>query len=138
MTNDINMSLLVMVSAMLAKFVGDRFTHSLFHSLLEFKCIPILDPELKIYHNNMRLGRNFGINKIIIMFVMFVLFCRVDLELFPISLVMSTAVKTTNLKSSVFTLANLLLETNHGAFPVVKPGDKAVFMGLISRYARKF
>lgn len=48
------MSLLVMVSVMLAKFVGDRFTHSLVHSLLEFKCIPILEPELKIYHNNMR------------------------------------------------------------------------------------
>lgn len=54
MTNDINMSLLVMIAVMISKFVGDLHTHSLVHSLLEFKCIPILEPELKIYHNNKR------------------------------------------------------------------------------------
>jgi len=54
MTNDINMSLLIMVCVMLSKFVGDLFTHSLYHSALEFKCIPYLESDLKVYHEGKR------------------------------------------------------------------------------------
>ncbi len=52
MSNDINMSLLVMVCVMMSKFVGDLFTHSLYHSLLEIKCIPYLEPDLTVYDNH--------------------------------------------------------------------------------------
>jgi chloride channel 7 len=54
MTNDINLSLFVMIVVMLSKFIGDMYTHSLVHSMLEFKCVPILEPELKIYHKAKR------------------------------------------------------------------------------------
>jgi hypothetical protein len=45
MTNDINLSLFVMIGVMLSKFIDDNddmHTHSLVHSMLEFKCVPIL------------------------------------------------------------------------------------------------
>lgn len=54
MTNDVNISLLLMLVVMLSKFSGDLFTHSLYHSMLDFKCIPYLESELKIYNENKR------------------------------------------------------------------------------------
>lgn len=53
-TNDINMAMLIMIVVMVSKFVGDLFTHPFYHSLLEFKCIPYLDAELKLYHKGKR------------------------------------------------------------------------------------
>ena len=32
-----------MTTIMFAKWVGDLFTHSIYHSILELKCIPFLD-----------------------------------------------------------------------------------------------
>ena len=42
-TNDIQFLLLIMTTIMVAKWVGDMMTHSIYHSLLELKCIPFLD-----------------------------------------------------------------------------------------------
>ena len=44
-TNDIQFLLLICVTILSAKWTGDLLTHSLYHSLLEFKCIPFLDAE---------------------------------------------------------------------------------------------
>ena len=47
-TNDINLCLLIMIVVMIAKAIGDSFTHPLYHSIIEFKCIPFLELELDI------------------------------------------------------------------------------------------
>ena len=48
LTNDVQALLPVMVSVMVAKWVGDFFTHPIYHALLELKCIPFLDPEPRV------------------------------------------------------------------------------------------
>ena len=45
MTNDVQILLPVMVAVMVAKWVGDFFTHPVYHTLMELKCIPFLDHE---------------------------------------------------------------------------------------------
>jgi len=97
----------------LAKFVGGLFTHPLYHSMCEFKCIPYLDSQISVHHN----GK------------------KVNLELFKAADVMATPVRTVNVNESVQVLANLLLDTNHGGFPVVisEFGFKKTFLGVITR-----
>jgi chloride channel 7 len=51
LTNDVQILLPVMVSVMVAKWVGDFFTHPIYHALLELKCIPLLDPEPRVRIN---------------------------------------------------------------------------------------
>ena len=41
-TNDIQFLLLIITTILLAKLTGDLLTHSIYHSLLELKCIPFL------------------------------------------------------------------------------------------------
>ena len=50
LTNDLKVLLPVMTSVMVAKWVGDFFTHAFFHALLELKCIPFLNqmPNVRI------------------------------------------------------------------------------------------
>jgi chloride channel 7 len=54
MTNDINVSLLIMIVVMMSKFIGGMFTHPLYHSMCEFKCIPFLDSEIVVHHKGKR------------------------------------------------------------------------------------
>jgi chloride channel 7 len=48
LTNDVQVLLPVMVSVMVSKWVGDFFTHPIFHAHLEMKCIPFLEPEPRV------------------------------------------------------------------------------------------
>ena len=48
LTNDVQVLLPVMVSVMVAKWVGDFFTHPVFHAQLEMKCIPFLESEPRV------------------------------------------------------------------------------------------
>lgn len=52
LTNDIQFLLPIMVAIMVAKWVGDFFTHPLYHALLELKCIPFLSAEPIVYNKN--------------------------------------------------------------------------------------
>ena len=45
LTNDLKVLLPVMTAVMVAKWVGDFFTHAFFHALLELKCIPFLNQQ---------------------------------------------------------------------------------------------
>lgn len=54
LTNDIEFLLPIMVSIMVAKWVGDLITHPLYHALLEVKCIPFLTAEPVVFGS----GRN--------------------------------------------------------------------------------
>jgi len=114
MTNDVNMCIVIMICVAISKFVGDLFTHPLYHSMLEIKCIPFLEPDLTVYDDE---GR------------------KVNLELFTAATVMQADVRIVRVKESVRLLANLLLDTNHGAFPVVSndEGMERTYLGIISR-----
>ena len=59
-TNDIQFLLLIMTTIMFSKWVGDLLTHSIYHSLLELKCIPFLDLE-PIYRYLTKNLKNFDI-----------------------------------------------------------------------------
>ena len=48
LTNDVQVLLPVMASVLISKWVGDFFTHPVYHALLELKCIPFLDPEPRV------------------------------------------------------------------------------------------
>ncbi|KAL5021105.1 hypothetical protein ScPMuIL_000260 [Solemya velum] len=113
LTNDVQVLLPVMVSVMVAKWVGDFFTHPIYHALLELKCIPFLEPEPRV-----------AVEK-----------KPVNLELFSARDVMSSPVITIHTRELVPVLANLLLNTKHGGFPVIKRGDQGApfFYGIITR-----
>ncbi|XP_064610554.1 chloride channel protein C-like [Liolophura sinensis] len=115
LTNDVQFLLPIMVSVMVSKWVGDFFTHPLYHALLELKCIPFLDQD----------PTNIVINKK----------QTVSLELFTARDVMASPVCTVTPVEKVATLAHYLMTTNHGGFPVIqhtRQGDE-VFYGLITR-----
>ena len=44
-SNDVHMLLPILVAIMVAKWVADACTHSLYHGLLEVKCVPFLSPQ---------------------------------------------------------------------------------------------
>eukprot|EP00057_Strongylocentrotus_purpuratus_P012670 XP_011667144.1 PREDICTED: H(+)/Cl(-) exchange transporter 7 isoform X2 [Strongylocentrotus purpuratus] len=104
-----------MVAIILPKWVGDYLTHPLYHALLEVKCIPFLDEEPVIMHQ----GKN------------------VNLELYQAKHAMASPVRTLQQRVSVEEVAKLLLETEHGGYPVVEGGDdpstKNQFWGIITR-----
>ncbi|XP_048253453.1 chloride channel protein C-like [Haliotis rufescens] len=113
LTNDVQVLLPVMVAVMVSKWVGDYFTHPIFHAQLELKCIPFLDTEPKIMNNG----------KIL------------QLDLFYAKDIMSTPVVRVHQVESVFVIADLLLTTTHGGYPVVKMDrhGQEIFYGLITR-----
>ena len=62
---------------------------------------------------------------------------RLNLDLFDISAVMAAPVQCIQSRESVQVLANFLLNTNHGGFPVVRadlPGFSKTFLGIITRF----
>ncbi|XP_074645246.1 chloride channel protein D-like isoform X2 [Tubulanus polymorphus] len=113
-TNDIQFLLLIMVAIMFAKWVGDFVTHPLYHALLEMKCIPFLDAEPVIVHDEKD---------------------TLNLELFQAKHVMAIPPICLHLKEPVSRLAHLLLDTPHGGFPIVKKlrNGEVVFFGFITR-----
>lgn len=114
LTNDVQVLLPVMVSVMISKWVGDFFTHPVYHALMELKCIPFLDPEPRVTIDKSQL----------------------NLELYWARHAMSSPVITIHSKGCVHDLAKLLLETSHGGFPVIKTIESTqdeVFNGIITR-----
>lgn len=97
----------VMVAIMVAKRVGDVATHSLYHALLEIRCIPYLDYSLG----------------------------KLRLEEFTVKDAAAYPVMVVTLRESVYVLANLLQQTDHNGFPVVEKNqyDLNVFRGLLTR-----
>ncbi|XP_067831589.1 chloride channel protein C-like [Heptranchias perlo] len=114
LTNDVQSLLPTMVAVMVARMTGDFFNRSLYSSLLEQKRIPFLEPEPHVFYQKKPL----------------------NLELFTAKDVMELQVKVLHLKENVSSLAELLLETSHGGFPVIYQLEQAheeVFIGSITR-----
>eukprot|EP00092_Neocalanus_flemingeri_P010722 GFUD01011549.1.p1 GENE.GFUD01011549.1~~GFUD01011549.1.p1 ORF type:complete len:864 (-),score=141.42 GFUD01011549.1:346-2937(-) len=110
-TNDIQFLLLIIVTILFAKWTGDFFTHSLYHSFLEFRCIPFLDAEPVLIKESGKAA---------------------NLETHTAKEVMTTPVKTLREVENLGHVVDLLQNTIHGGFPVVS--KEKTFDGLITRF----
>lgn len=110
-TNDIQFLLLIIVTILFSKWTGDFFTHSIYHSFLELKCIPFLDAEPVLIKEGGKAA---------------------NLETHTAKEVMTTPVKTLEEVESLGHVVDLLQNTVHGGFPVVS--KEKTFDGLITRF----
>jgi chloride channel 7 len=117
-TNDIQFLLLIMTTIMFAKWIGDLFTHSIYHSLLELKCIPFLDANPLFYRETGGAGGSKPIS----------------LEQFTAGAVMTAPVVQLTEVAQLSQLIHVLQSTDHGGFPIVSQDDSARFQGLITRF----
>merc|ERR1719427_2091683 len=101
-----------MTAIMFSKWVGDLLTHSIYHSLLELKCIPFLDTEPVF-----RSEENGG--------------AQVSLEHYQVKHIMSTDIVTLREVENLSRIIEVLKTTEHGGFPVVSEDDK--FTSIITR-----
>eukprot|EP00106_Octopus_bimaculoides_P010912 XP_014778354.1 PREDICTED: chloride channel protein D-like isoform X1 [Octopus bimaculoides] len=114
-TNDVQFIIPIMLSILIAKWIGDYFTHPIYHATLELKCIPFLraEPHLVIASK------------------------RLNAELYTALDVMASPVVTVYPKQSVYKAAKILLNTTHSGFPVAKKktmlSKSKHFYGLITR-----
>lgn len=124
MTNDIQFLVPFMLSISSAKLLGDYLTHSLYHGLLEIKCIPYLPQEPHVVVNG----------------------CQIKLDLYDVKHVMARDVFCLTPVSSAKRISTLLLSKRHGGFPVVigrgssavkvRESDRLItgkFIGTVSR-----
>jgi len=91
-TNEVRLLLPIMTSIMVAKWVADNATHSLYHAQIEQKCIPFLD---------------FNLNT------------QMSMELFTAHDVAKSPVIILEEIHNVHELAKILISCPHNAFPVV-------------------
>ena len=105
-SNDVRMLLPILVGILVAKWVADAATHSLYHGLLEVKCVPWLPPEPS---------------------------ARRALDLVPVRYAMASPAVTLHERMGVEALRGILRDTRHSGFPVVRAtpaGQVRGFQGL--------
>ncbi|KAG1669629.1 hypothetical protein FOA52_010789 [Chlamydomonas sp. UWO 241] len=106
-SSDVHMLLPVLVAIMTAKWVADAVTHSLYHGLLEVKCVPFLPPEPV---------------------------SKYSLDLVPVSFVMHSPVVLLKQTMKVREVTEALKGVSHNGFPVVRESPSGqVFVGLLTR-----
>ena len=107
MSNEVRFMLPILLAIMVAKWTGDLAGGSLYHSILEEKCIPFLPHEPKD---------------------------QAKLELFSVRQIMRRKVVCLNETEALETVKRVLRETEHEGFPVTEAQDaRALYKGLISR-----
>ena len=106
-SDDVHLLLPVLTGILVAKWVADAMVHPLYHALLEVKAAPFLAPEPVSRHS---------------------------LDLVPVRSVMRAPVVTLRTAMRVADIRDVLRDTAHNGFPVVRdtPGGQ-VFVGLITR-----
>eukprot|EP00662_Eupelagonemidae_sp_cell21_P047472 gene47472-60992_t len=109
LSNDLAQLPTVMIGVMIAKTVADNFTHSLYHALLEVKCVPFLDYDCNLAY----------------------------LDVYSAGHLMSKVTDITMFKikgEMVRKVISVLQHTDHNGYPVVgikiRPGR---FKGLVQR-----
>ncbi|KAK9804251.1 hypothetical protein WJX72_003440 [[Myrmecia] bisecta] len=106
-SNDVRMLLPILVAILVAKWVADALTHSLYHGLLEVKCVPFLPSEPA---------------------------CKRSLDLMAAHHVMSSPVCTLRERMVLRDVREVLRDTRHNGFPVVRDTPQGqVFVGLVVR-----
>jgi CBS domain-containing protein len=99
LSNDIHFLLPIMLAVMIAKSIADTATHSLYHALLEVRCVPFLE-------NDPVVGA---------------------VDTFKAKDVMSAPITTFRHKEKVRNIVQTLVSCRHHAFPVVlTPKDKQI------------
>ncbi|EDV27121.1 uncharacterized protein TRIADDRAFT_54756 [Trichoplax adhaerens] len=112
-TNDVQFLLCIMTAVIIAKWVGDTITHSLYHALMEMKCIPFLNWEPVILHNKKD---------------------NVSIELFTAGQIMAKNPLILRSRERVADIAKLLLNCQHCGFPIVKEVEGTeIVCGIIKR-----
>eukprot|EP00052_Salpingoeca_macrocollata_P012564 m.97626 g.97626 ORF g.97626 m.97626 type:complete len:836 (-) comp18538_c0_seq4:53-2560(-) len=105
-SDDIHLLLPIMFSIMISKWIADYTTHSLYHALLELKCMPFLDSDPPLAEN---------------------------LDLYPVAVLMNSPPVCLEEITSVRE-AQAVLKHSHGAFPVVRMSpDGPQLVGLMLR-----
>jgi chloride channel 7 len=107
-TNDVHMLLPIQTAIIVAKWIADYSTHSLYHALIELKCIPFLD---------------FNINS------------PMSMEIFSCAQVATKDVVTVTDVVSVKDISETLLKCTHHAFPVTRTAAgpaEGTFIGTIA------
>ena len=106
-SNDVRMVLPLLVAIIMAKWIADAVSHSLYHSMLEVKCVPILHSDTQ---------------------------SRVSLDLIPVHYVMAYPVVTFQERMPLNQIREILRDTRHNGFPVVRNTPQGqVFVGLVVR-----
>lgn len=123
MSNDVRILLPAMTAIMLAKWVADAASHSLYHGLLEVKCVPFLPKEPAT---------------------------DISMDLLEVRYIMAAPVVTLRERMRLGDVRDVLRSTRHNGFPVVRPApgssssgrssgggsrgdDDGVFVGLVAR-----
>eukprot|EP00759_Apiculatamorpha_spiralis_P030324 PhF_6_TR32120/c0_g1_i1/m.47539/K05016/CLCN7; chloride channel 7 len=91
-SGDLHQLLFLAVSILLAKSIADRFTHSLYHCLLEVKCVPFLDWDTQVHKLDAFCARDIAHLKVVAF-----------PEIVPIYMILDA-----------------LASTTHNAFPITK------------------
>ena len=103
-TNDLSHISCLMVGIIVAKTIADKFCHSLYHAMLEVKCVPFLEVQTQVH----------------------------KFDTFAAKDIMTKPVKTILSVERVLNLVELLKTVPHNCFPVVSTTGK-VFKGTIQR-----
>jgi chloride channel 7 len=112
-TNDIRFLLPIMTAVLVSKLTADKLTHSLYHALLDVKCVPFLNSVAPPSDSS--------------------------LDLLPVARIMSPTIDTIPLEvTSVSVLAKFLKKTKANAFPVVEnvssgSAARSLFRGVLLR-----
>ena len=106
-SNDVRMLLPLLVGVLTAKWVADAASHSLYHGLLEAKCVPWLPPTPV---------------------------SGVPLDLVPVSAAAAAPVAVAREVMPASELRALLRDTTHHGFPVVRDSQAgSVYVGVVAR-----
>jgi len=109
-SGELHFLLPIMTSIMVAKWIADKATHSLYHSLLELKCIPFLDHTIGSH---------------------------TPLDSHTVEEIMTKPLVVVHETCTVGELKKVLEGHKHGGFPVIEEGEgeggKQVFKGVILR-----
>ena len=106
-SNDVRMVLPLLVAIIMAKWIADAVSHSLYHSILEVKCVPMLHTDVQ---------------------------SKVSLDLIPVHHVMASPVVTFQETMPLNQIREILRDTRHNGFPVVRNTPQGqVFVGLVVR-----
>ena len=93
-SNDVRMLLPLLVGILVAKWVADAVTHSLYHALLEVACVPWLPPAPA---------------------------APSSMDLISAASIMASPVITLPQQVTLGELRNVLRDSRHNGFPVVRP-----------------
>jgi len=107
MSGDIHFLLPILLGILVAKWIGDSATHSLYHGLLEVKCVPFLPNEPSF---------------------------PVSLDLFEVRQIMQTPVATLRMVETPNAIKEVLMNYPHSGYPIVHSTPAgAIFRGFILR-----